>query len=1296
VDQSREWPYRDTAPRQDPAESRLDPIWGSDPPDAVRWHMDMTPDQELPASRPDERTDARHEDAADPDPGATLDLAASPPSSSGDPEAVSASTADQPARATPPGFPGHGTGHPARSGTEARGPGQPARGGTKEPGDAGRPPGSTGEPRQHGQPSGMPVAGEGAVSSVAASAGDPGSAVGWFSATADPARFTETLSGRLSAERPVEAPPHDHGKDEQAVPQEPRDMLGAQPTVPLPAGPSEPARPGVEGPGSVERPPETGPSLRSADSTDVEGGTGPDRLASGRETSARRPPDARGSAGPVGSGTYEAPANSESSAGSPGPVGSGGVGSAGITRPGEVAGAERAGVVGSDQVAGAERAGVVGSGEAVGLGGLASSGSLAGGEGATGILGPVHGEAATYPEQPGEGDPVEPAAAPDAGAARPASTGDPALRGPELIEAGMVYVDPDPEIGSPSVAAGWGDRPATPSDSTTRPGGGQQEDKLGRPYRGASGYPGQQRADASEAGSDATAARDPAAESAATAAASGPEDEGVPDSWTEPALPMGLAAGPPRSDRGRRGSRDEDTSDDDLVPIPDPSWPRLFAGGQEVRSSSGEQQAEGTAEPGGGSGSAPALGPEAGLPERERRSLEHADSPPEAGRRGSSDRGGHTAAHGSERAPDSSAEIDRAPSVGVPSGTSSEQPADASERAGTPATGAAAGNAGGSDVRGNHTGGTEAGGIDVATSDATTDTARIDTDAIAATTDAAGIDATTIDAPTASARMDAGAIDAAGTEEASSDAATNGVAGTSGGSVAEARTGGAGTDAARTDAARVAEARTGAPKTDAGFPKGAGIEATGPAIEEASGHGQDGEAAPSATDGGLGTTSSRSESEPLPGDRPGVVDITAGPEGIARQAEGRQGTVQSDSARPGMRSTTAEGGARITEQANISTVARIADVGEVDLRESPAGPPSGDVSRETSAGGGEEMDGSHDEGALEDEAALAVRDAVSRAAAEAGVDVSRETELTDSGSAFDELADAEPSVDSEAAARNARVTFRVHRDSLNGTRRVVAVANQKGGVGKSTTAVNIGAYLALAGARVLVVDLDPQGNASTGLGLDHREIEPSIYDVLTGDASPTAAIRATGVANLHVLPSTIDLAGAEVELVSAMSRETRLRRALESIDHQYDTILIDCPPSLGLLTVNALAAADELLIPIQCEYYALEGLGQLLRNVELVRANLNPDLRIGGIVLTMYDGRTRLALQVVDEVRKHFTDVVYQTVVPRSVRLSEAPGYGLPIALYDPLSRGGIAYRDLTFELAERSGLLAPTGEGAS
>jgi chromosome partitioning protein len=368
----------------------------------------------------------------------------------------------------------------------------------------------------------------------------------------------------------------------------------------------------------------------------------------------------------------------------------------------------------------------------------------------------------------------------------------------------------------------------------------------------------------------------------------------------------------------------------------------------------------------------------------------------------------------------------------------------------------------------------------------------------------------------------------------------------------------------------------------------------------------------------------------------------------------------------------------------------------------PAGVSDPPVSPETEGGGGVVKQRPDDPSIEEDEAAIAVREAVSRAVAQAGVDVSRETSTdaaveptTTPGAVVEALGDT-PRIDSERAARNARVTFRIHTDGANGHGRILAVANQKGGVGKSTTAVNLGAYLALAGARILVVDLDPQGNASTGLGLDHRNIEPSIYDVLTGEIPTSTAIRATTVANLHVLPSTIDLAGAEVELVSAMSREGRLRRALESIHQHYDTVLVDCPPSLGLLTVNALAAADELLIPIQCEYYALEGLGQLLRNVELVRANLNPELRIGGIVLTMYDGRTRLAEQVVGEVRKHFSDLVYQTVVPRSVRLSEAPGYGLPIALYDPLSRGGIAYRDLAFELAERSGLLAPTGEGAS
>lgn len=381
------------------------------------------------------------------------------------------------------------------------------------------------------------------------------------------------------------------------------------------------------------------------------------------------------------------------------------------------------------------------------------------------------------------------------------------------------------------------------------------------------------------------------------------------------------------------------------------------------------------------------------------------------------------------------------------------------------------------------------------------------------------------------------------------------------------------------------------------------------------------------------------------------------------------------------------------------------------------------VSRETLSSG-EVADTVGEDEVIEDEAAIAVREAASRAAAEvpgandsgqrgpssdSQDDVSRETsqgraetpegsdgsrpETAVAGKAAASREEPPRTVDMERAARDARVTFRIAHGAYN--RFAIAVANQKGGVGKSTTAVNLGAYLALAGARVLVVDLDPQGNASTGLGLDHREVEPSVYDVLTGESDAASAIRQTPVTNLDVLPSTIDLAGAEVELVNAFSRETRLRQALGAVRYGYDLVFIDCPPSLGLLTVNALAAADELLIPIQCEYYALEGLGQLLRNVDLVRVNLNQALHIGGIVLTMYDGRTRLAEQVVQEVRKHFTDLVYQTVVPRSVRLSESPGYGVPIALYDPLSRGGIAYRDLALELADRTGLLAPTREGA-
>jgi len=259
------------------------------------------------------------------------------------------------------------------------------------------------------------------------------------------------------------------------------------------------------------------------------------------------------------------------------------------------------------------------------------------------------------------------------------------------------------------------------------------------------------------------------------------------------------------------------------------------------------------------------------------------------------------------------------------------------------------------------------------------------------------------------------------------------------------------------------------------------------------------------------------------------------------------------------------------------------------------------------------------------------------------------------------------------------------------------VANQKGGVGKSTTAVNLGAALAETGVRVLVVDLDPQGNASTGLGIDHTQREVSTYQVLTAGVPAEDAVVDTAVPNLSALPSTIDLAGAEIELVSQFSRETRLTRALAPVAAAYDIVLLDCPPSLGLLTVNALAAADELIVPIQCEYYALEGLGQLLRNVRLVQQNVNPRLRLAGIVLTMFDSRTKLAGQVVSEVRRYFGRRVYDTIIPRTVRLSEAPGYGQPITTYDSSSKGAEVYRSLAREVLERPvpvGLNAmPDGE---
>ena len=248
--------------------------------------------------------------------------------------------------------------------------------------------------------------------------------------------------------------------------------------------------------------------------------------------------------------------------------------------------------------------------------------------------------------------------------------------------------------------------------------------------------------------------------------------------------------------------------------------------------------------------------------------------------------------------------------------------------------------------------------------------------------------------------------------------------------------------------------------------------------------------------------------------------------------------------------------------------------------------------------------------------------------------------------------------------------------------RILAIANQKGGVGKTTTSVNLGASLAEMGFRVLVVDLDPQGNATTGLGVNAREVEGSIYDVIMSDAAVEDCIEPTSLKNLFVVPATIDLAGAEIELVPAFSRELKLRRALNEIKDDYDYILIDCPPSLGLLTVNGLAAADDVLVPIQCEYYALEGLSQLIRNVSLVRTNLNPTLDVRGIVLTMYDARTKLADQVEQEVRRHFGRTVYLTVIPRTVRLSEAPSFGQPIILFDPTSRGAVAYRELAKEVS--------------
>jgi len=286
---------------------------------------------------------------------------------------------------------------------------------------------------------------------------------------------------------------------------------------------------------------------------------------------------------------------------------------------------------------------------------------------------------------------------------------------------------------------------------------------------------------------------------------------------------------------------------------------------------------------------------------------------------------------------------------------------------------------------------------------------------------------------------------------------------------------------------------------------------------------------------------------------------------------------------------------------------------------------------------------------------------------------------------LDEAAGSAPDVSRETLPSTAPAAAAPADFPRPAYRRVLAVANQKGGVGKTTTTVNLAVALAQHGSRVLVVDLDPQGNASTGLGVDHHAGVPSVYDVLIG-GEPMDKVSGSvdGLPGLTCVPATIDLAGAEIELVSVVARESRLRRAIAAHLDELDYVLIDCPPSLGLLTVNALVAADEVLIPIQCEYYALEGLGQLLRNIELVRTHLNPDLHVSTILLTMYDGRTKLADQVAAEVREHFGDLVLQTTIPRSVRVSEAPGYGQSVMTYDPSSRGAISYLEAAREIAVR------------
>ena len=247
--------------------------------------------------------------------------------------------------------------------------------------------------------------------------------------------------------------------------------------------------------------------------------------------------------------------------------------------------------------------------------------------------------------------------------------------------------------------------------------------------------------------------------------------------------------------------------------------------------------------------------------------------------------------------------------------------------------------------------------------------------------------------------------------------------------------------------------------------------------------------------------------------------------------------------------------------------------------------------------------------------------------------------------------------------------------------KAIAIFNQKGGVGKTTTNINLAACLAQKGRRILIMDIDPQGNTTSGIGISKKHLEYTLYSVLiTEDMDPRMAIISTGIPNLWILPASVELAGAELEFVELEGREHRLKTALQRIKYDYDYIFIDCPPSLGLLTINSLTAVDSVLIPIQCEYYALEGVSQLMSTIELVRRNLNPMLEIQGVILSMFDGRTNLSIQVVEEVKKYFKEKVYATIIPRNVKLAEAPGYGLPITHYDPYSKGAEAYIEFAEE----------------